>query len=77
MTVSIDRVSVRIPAELAGRADRIVRLVAAELPGLVPAGSALIESITVPAVTVDPRHPDEVVAHTIARALATEIGRVR
>lgn len=77
MSLAIDRLSVHMPEGLAARADAIVRLVAAELPELLGPGPAELESVRVPPVTVHPGHPDEVVAHAIAAALASEIGRQR
>jgi hypothetical protein len=77
VSLSIDRLSVRLPEGFAGRAEAIVRLMAAELPELVGPGSAARESVRVPPVTMHPGHPDAVVAHAIAAALAAEIGRQR
>lgn len=77
MSLSIDRLTVHLPEGFAGRAEAIVRLVVGELPELVGPGSAVLETVPVPPVTVQPGHPDAVVAHAIATALAAEIGRQR
>ncbi|MFY0568249.1 hypothetical protein ACN28E_31060 [Archangium lansingense] len=75
--LSIDALSLQLPAGFEHRAQAIAHLVGRELASLsLPASLSLsLPRLVVPPLTVDPAAPDAQVAAHIAGAIRAELGR--
>jgi len=75
--LTIDTLSLRLPAGFEHRAERIARLLADALAGVAPGSSATFERLALPPIAIAPGAGDAQIAAGIAGAVRHQLAAAR